>query len=372
MSGIHFVDVDGDKLLGDARRELERLLGDTLQPGDARYLLLLSIMQIILGGFALIDQTGRANLLRYASGETLDALGERVDAPRLPATPASLELRFDLAEAAPVATAIPAGTRVTPDGTGYFATERDLIIPAGAINGSVTADFILNPEIDATAYNGIAPAASFALVDMIPGVSGAVSLTESAGGRAGETDDAYRERIRLAPSHFAATGTADAYKYHALSATTQAIDAGVRQAGPGEVEIAIIPAPDADAGEAVYTVQKYVSDPIRRTLTDQVTVLEAAAVPYDITMTYYAAPLKLAEVVQAVEGPGGAIERYTDWQDSRIGRAINPDKLRALMLEAGAERIDLTDPAYSDVGPTERASVGTVTAESAPLGGDPP
>jgi hypothetical protein len=128
MSGIHFVDVDAEKLLNDARRTLEELLGEPLQPGDARYILLMHVMQLLIGGFALIDQTGRSNLLRYAQGDVLDALGERVDTPRLQAAPATAMVRYTLESAMPSPIVVPIGSRMTPDGVGIFATSAGLVI----------------------------------------------------------------------------------------------------------------------------------------------------------------------------------------------------------------------------------------------------
>ena len=56
-------------------------------------------------------------------------------------------------------------------------------------------------------------------------------------------------------------------------------------------------------------------------------------------------------VVEAVEGEGGAIEKYIAWQCEKIGRAINPDRLRAEILKSdinlvGAERIEIVSPTY--------------------------
>jgi phage-related baseplate assembly protein len=226
----------------------------------------------------------------------------------------------------------------------------------------------MSAGIDSVAYNGIPAGASMAMVDLLMGVGSAITITDTSGGRAREDDDAYRERIRLAPSHFAATGTADAYLYHARSATTLVKDASVRQSAPGEVEIAVLVSQDApDAAGVVLEVQDYVSDPIRRTLTDLVTVREADAVPYTIELTYYANPLLLAEVMRAVEGAGGAIDQYIEWQDWTIGRDINPDKLRALMLAAGAERIDLVMPGYTDVDAMQRAMNTGLTISREPM-----
>ncbi len=43
-------------------------------------------------------------------------------------------------------------------------------------------------------------------------------------------------------------------------------------------------------------------------------------------------PRREAEVVANVEGTGGAIDRYNEWQVGALGRDINPDQLRKRIL----------------------------------------
>ena len=62
-----------------------------------------------------------------------------------------------------------------------------------------------------------------------------------------------------------------------------------------------------------------------------------------------------ATVVQAVEGAGGAIERYKSEQCEVLGRAINPDVLKTYVMQAGALRCDVTQPVHTAVGTTQVA-----------------
>ena len=72
--------------------------------------------------------------------------------------------------------------------------------------------------------------------------------------------------------------------------------------------------------------------------------------------------------IETVEGEGGAVDRYIEWQAGAIGRDINPDKLRAFVLApdwegaVGAYRIDVVAPGFKALGPTEIAKFnGTKT-----------
>lgn len=91
-------------------------------------------------------------------------------------------------------------------------------------------------------------------------------------------------------------------------------------------------------------------------LTDVVTV-EAPKVEYfDIELTYWTNKSNESEVVQNVEGSGGAIDQYIYWQGSALDQDINPDELRKLILcpnwgdnLTGASRVTITKPEYKEL-----------------------
>lgn len=362
MSEVHFVAVDAEQMIADAKEALGQEIGERLLPGDERLLVLLHALQHIIGTYALIDQVGRSNLLRYAAGETLDALGERVATERIQARPPETTLQFTLAAAQAVAVTVPAGTRATPDGEVYFATMAPLTIPAGALSGSVTAKAQLADGEDGAKYNGYPVGAIHALVDTQLFEVGVSNTVESYGGMNREEDDAYRERIRLAPTSFSSAGPRDAYIYHALSAHSAVLDATATRTAPGEVTVTLLLEAGADAPEEIVAgVLAHLSDRTLRPLTDLVHVEEAEAVPYNIALTYYVPAAEQAAVVEAVEGAGGALDQYLDWQDRKLGRDIDPDKLRALLFSAGAQRIALAAPAFTEVGERQRAKRGAMT-----------
>ena len=85
-----------------------------------------------------------------------------------------------------------------------------------------------------------------------------------------------------------------------------------------------------------------------RPLTDLVSAVAPEIVTYDIELVYYTTPETEAEVVANVEGSDGAIARYNEWQVEALGRDINPDQLRRLILcpswgenLTGAIRVDV-------------------------------
>ena len=83
---------------------------------------------------------------------------------------------------------------------------------------------------------------------------------------------------------------------------------------------------------------------------------------YDIEIVYYITPESEAEVIANVEGTGGAIDRYNEWQVAALGRDINPDQLRKRILSpswgenlTGAFRVDVVKPTYKALDDTQVA-----------------
>lgn len=91
-------------------------------------------------------------------------------------------------------------------------------------------------------------------------------------------------------------------------------------------------------------------------LTDVVTVEAPKVEYYDIELTYWTTKANESEVVQNIEGAGGAIDRYIYWQGSALDQDINPDELRKLILcphwddnLTGATRVTITKPEYKEL-----------------------
>mgnify|MGYP000582776892 CR=1 FL=1 len=96
-----------------------------------------------------------------------------------------------------------------------------------------------------------------------------------------------------------------------------------------------------------------------RPLTDMVTVEAPETHEYDIELTYYTTKANESEAVQNVEGSGGAIDQYINWQGSTLNQDINPDELRKRILcpdwaddLIGATRVQIIKPEYTELNST--------------------
>lgn len=368
MSEINFVETD-NKAIGDNLINLfEQFTGEVFYPGDERRQFLSNMVPVLVAIYSSINNTGRYNLLRYATGQMLDALGERTDTPRLQAKNAGSVLRFSLSAAQVINTVIPAGTRVTPDGKIYFATRDVLIIPAGSLYGDVNAVSLEAGSF----YNGFAPGQINKLVDPVPYVTGVANITTSAGGSDIEPDDdgvnvwsGYRERIRQSPAKMSTAGPEDAYIYWAKTADQNISDISVTSPAPGQVKITVLmTGGEIPSHEVLDRVLGKCSSKKVRPLTDQVIAEAPGTIAYDIELSYYISRDRAAEVNTirvAIENSGGAVDQYKIWQSGKLGQAINPDSLKQLILNAGAFRVDISNPVYTALDTDQVAVPGEIT-----------
>lgn len=202
---------------------LEQAVSEPLYPGDERRIFGEAMSAVLSRLHGVIQDAAQQTMLRFARGEVLDALGARLRVFRLEGDAAKTVLRFSMGAPKDLAIAIPAGTKATPDGTVYFATDEDAVIEAGQTEVDVPASCT---EVGGFA-NGYGTDAITTMVDLIPYVSKVTNVTASEGGDDGEPytmagDDRFRERVLLAPSTLSTAGPEKGYVYYAKSA-----DAGI-------------------------------------------------------------------------------------------------------------------------------------------------
>lgn len=415
---LNLVDVDPLSVYNSVVTSLESGVGEPLYPGDERRIFGEALVALIVAELSKANDASRQTLLRNARGQVLDAIGERLGVERIDATPAQTTLKFTLSAAQANAITIPAMTRVTSDGSLYFATDEACAIPSGQTVGVVTASC----QTAGSDGNGLPAGTLTTLVDLQPYVQAVTNTTETAGGDDGEPytadgDDRLRERIRLAPNALSVAGPEQAYVYWAMTAdpgivdvaafsdeyddakTAPVVDGKCYVGGDlldpetlltvegkstgftytyedslltialGETDAAkesvavvvhrlmdgrvkVVPLmedgelPDEDTLQAVYDA---VNDRTIRPMTDVVTVEAPTPVDYTISVKYWTTIDQEAAVVQAVEGVGGAIDRYVADQSAHLGRDIEPDVLKTYVMQAGALRCDVTAPVRTPV-----------------------
>ena len=360
MADIEFVTTDSAKIYTAVIGNLMDYCNEALYPGDERRIFGEALVAVFVSLYNEFNDKMKQKTLRYARGNVLDALGERLGVRRLDPAKAYATFRFSVS--APIAEniIIPEGTRITSDGSVYFATQATAVLPAGSTSIELLGVCITG----GSQYNGFAVGTIATLVDLIPYISEAVNTTETIGGDDGEPytvegDDRLRERIRLAPSKLSTAGPESGYRYHVLSADSDIIDVAVEVPEDEPNTINLYPLmrgggiPDE---ETLQKVRDAMADDVRP-MTDLVQVFAPTPVEYDVELKYYCTKDDEAALIQAIEAEGGAIDQYNAWQTAALDRDIDPDQLRSFVFAAKAEsratgtvRMDVIKPAFSPIG----------------------
>ena len=331
----------------------ERLSGVTLQRADPVRLFLESLAYVITVQNNVIDLAGKQNLLAYAQGGHLDHLGALMGVSRIPAQPARCTLSFSVGEALSFALPIPAGTRVsTQDGKISFATELAAEIPAGELSVDVTA----RASEAGLAASGLVAGQVCRLVDPLPHIVSAVNVTPTSEGADVEDDARLRERIRLAPESYTVAGSAGQYEARVLEVSADILAVSVHTPEPGVVDVRfVLEGGELPGEDMVALVRDHLNAETVRPLTDQVLVGAPDVVEYAIAGTWYLTRADSALLGPVAQAVAKAVEEFRIWQRSAPGRDINPTRLVAMLHEAGAKRVELTSPVFTELTGTQIA-----------------
>ncbi len=326
-------------------KQYETLTGRTLYPADPERL----ILNLQTYALALINNninyTGRQNLLAYASGQFLDALAELYNIKRLPAQPAKTILRFSIDEPLGFDVVIPAGTRVSA-GEIVFKTTEEAKIQTGKTYVDIPAEC----ETAGTIGNGFSIGQINQLLDHLPYITKVENIVMSMYGLDAEDDERFRERIRLSIERFSNAGSREAYIYHTKTAHQLIDDVKVYSPSPGVVKVLfLLQDGELPNTEMIDLVKKYLSDEKVRPLTDQVIVSAPQTVSYAINLEYYIHRKDEAKVSYIQQNIEKAIQDFILWTGSKIGRDILPEELVKRVKEAGAYRVRVISPVYTQI-----------------------
>ncbi|MDE7247864.1 MAG: baseplate J/gp47 family protein [Lachnospiraceae bacterium] len=292
------------------------------------------------------DRAGKMALLKYSYGDYLGNIGALKGIARNQGAAAKVRLRFTLSSRRPGTTIIRAGIRVTSSDGVYFQTTDILEIPAGQIEGEVNAEC---REIGSKG-NGYEAGMIKTLVDPVAYVEKVENITVSEGGADLESDENLAERIFLAPASWSTAGPDDAYKYWVRTFNPAITDVMVGSDIPGEVDIFFI-LQDGQLPEEtmIEELEQYLKNEEVRPLTDQVIVRAPEIQKYKIDLTYYINRSDRSRVSAINDRVQEAVQSYIVWQREKIGRDINPDQLRKMLLLAGAKRLEIREPQFSAI-----------------------
>lgn len=225
MPEINFIETSAEEIYNKTMTQLENGISEMLYPGDERRIFGEALVQVIVSIYNSVNDAAKQRLLKYARGETLNALGENKSVKRNDPSKAVTTMRLGLYEAIASNIIIPSGVKVTSDFTRYFEIDETAVlyagdlfvdIPATATEGGAQYNDITIGEIV-----NIVDASDIPLIDYVSNIE----ITSKGGDQ--EDDESYRERIRQAENSISTAGSNQAYKYYALSSNSKVSDAEV-------------------------------------------------------------------------------------------------------------------------------------------------
>ena len=301
-----------------------------------------------------IDRAGKQNLLKYSYSDWLDNVVLLKGVTRLPAQAAACTLRFTLSAVRGEATGIPQGTRVSGPSNVYFSTEEYAEIPAGEQYIEIRA---VCTEAG-TAGNGFGVGELDTIVDPIPYIAGAENVTITEGGADIESDEDLAERAYLAPSSYSTAGPEGGYEYWVRAYNSAIGDIKITSdQKAGTVDIFFLMEDGSAPGEAMVDgLLEYLRTGDMRPMDDLVNASAPAEVPYAVDFQYWinrSDSARAMTIQAAVEAAAGS---YISWQ-RKIGRDINPSRLVQLVMAAGAKRVEVSSPQFTEVGASAVAGV---------------
>lgn len=353
------VDEVQTQMINDYQEKYKEITGKdvSLAQADPYRLIMYACAVQIYQAMQYADYAGKMSFLKYARDEYLDNLAALRGVERIESTAASTVLQFSIAGTIESVVAIPEGTRVTNGNDIYFATNEYVEIPVGELSVTVPAT-CTTTGIDG---NGFAPGELNILVNTLPYITAVTNTVTTYGGADVEDDESLKDRIYKAPSTYSTTGSAAAYEYHTKSIDSTISDVVVTSLAPGTVDIYFVCEQGMLPDESlIEEVKNYLMDSNIRPLTDNVTVQAPATHTYDVEFTYYIGTSNKSIVSTIQADIETAVSLYNSWQTEKIGRDINPSNLIQKVMSAGAKRIEVNSPLFTDLDETTIATLGAV------------
>lgn len=324
----------------------------SLKAGDPNKIILNAAALQIYQGFQYIERAGRNSYLKYAYGTFLDNLGAMKGVYRSDGENALTTIRFTTSQLQAGAIVIPKGTRCTAGDNVYFSTIEMAELKSGM-------EYVDVPAVCMEAgnfANGYEVGQINILVDPIPYINSVANIMESDGGTDMESDESLAERIYLAPAEYSTAGPVDAYESLVKKVNSEISDVKVSSPEGGTVDIRfMMNNGEVPSEQMINKVLEALSDKKVRPLTDLVKVSQPGARNYNVRFTYWIEKENSDRIEAIQEEVLNAVKAYELWQGEKIGRNICPDVLIAKIINAGAVKVKVDEPAEMEISDTEIA-----------------
>ncbi|SUZ33618.1 hypothetical protein ROE7235_03391 [Roseibaca ekhonensis] len=161
-----------------------------------------------------------------------------------------------------------------------------------------------------------------------------------------ESDARFRARAQLSLQAYSSGGPAGAYRYWAMTASADVLDAVVDSPNPGEVRVVVLKDPSSAMDDAglVQTVTDVVTHEDIRILCDNVYVQMPTFLP--VTVEAHLDILDGPDPAPVIAAAEAALDAYLT-QTYRLGGSVTRSGLMAALHQEGVREVSLIAPAAS-------------------------
>lgn len=358
---VKIVDDNPEKILAEMIADYEARTGKTLQPAHIERLLINTFAYRTTLTHQQINEAYRQQHVRFATGLMLDLCGDDVNTPRLQASAARCTLRFSARDFVGEVN-IPIGTQVSVGDVVFATIEHGQLSPN-------RPQMDLQAACTETGTRGNAWAVG-QINHLITNLTGASQITTQnisipTGGAEVESDDAYRERVLLAPESFSVAGSVGAYQYWARAVSPAICDVHVAnaldskgEAIGGTVAITVLTKTGLPSDELIAQVRAELSGEKKRPLCDTVVVNAPETVDYTLN-----AELVLFTGANALEVKIAAETAWAKYESARrekLGGDIVPLDVMNVLQVAGVYNVVLNSPTLRVIEPNQWARCTSV------------
>jgi len=295
-----------------------------------------------------INEQVRGNFVMTAEGAKLDHLAMTLyGLERLKGAKPTTTATFTLSRALPYDVTIPKGYELLEDGGIYRAhTTEEAVIHSGKT--SVTATVELDAFVSSSKARCEIP------VEQIPYLS-VHQNGDFANGGDMESDEEFRERIRVSLSRTSTAGSRNAYIGYTYAADERISDVSAYRTAPGEVKVVYWA--DQMDGVMQQRVERTLNAEDVRPLTDHLTIQPATIKTVDVTATLIIP--KGSDAAKLTAAAREAVEGL--FANPQIGRDVVTSRVIAALASVGVDDVTLAAPASNVVvGDNEIALLGAV------------
>ncbi|MCJ7996055.1 baseplate J/gp47 family protein [Rhizobium cremeum] len=327
-----FFERDPSVLKAWFKAKFEAVSGRTLYPAQTEMFLI----EVAAYAISVLNEAAQNGVLQntvvFSEDIHLENRAANVSTFKLLAQAAVTTLEFRLSAIRLIDTVIPAGTRVGAGSAVTFATDADLVIPAGMLAATVSA----TAEETGAAWNGLSIGAVTDILDPIAYVTSASNTTEVGGGTDIEEQERFRLRAANALHTISKAGPRDGYREHVKAVNPEIVDVEAIKPEPGFIEIYPLMKTGQPSAELKAEILAYLDPNTRRPMGDHVTVLSPEPVEFSMVLTVRVREAAAGQQALFEQTAADAFYPWTQELGAQIAPSVITSALKALPRVADA------------------------------------